>query len=79
MPPGEWNSSRIIFTPEKVEHYLNGVKVLEFVPWSEDWHERRNSGKWKDYPDYGVAKSGLIAIQDHGSPCWFKNIQIRKL
>ncbi|MFC2107419.1 DUF1080 domain-containing protein [Bacteroidota bacterium] len=76
---GEWNSSRIKFTPEKVEHWLNGKKVLEFVPWSEDWQERKNAGKWKNFPDYGKFKSGYIGLQDHDSPLWFRNIKIRKL
>ena len=78
-PAGEWNSSRIIFTEEKAEYWLNGEKVVEFVPWSEDWSERRNSGKWDEYPDYGLAKTGLIGIQDHGSFIWYKNIRIKDL
>ncbi len=78
-PAGEWNSSRIVFTEEKAEYWLNGEKVVEFVPWSEDWSERRNSGKWDEYPDYGLAKTGLIGIQDHGSFIWYKNIRIKDL
>lgn len=78
-PAGEWNTSRIRFTPELVEHWLNGVKVLEFTPWSDDWYERKAAGKWKDYPDYGKFKSGYIGLQDHDSPLWFKNIKIKKL
>jgi hypothetical protein len=76
---GEWNTTRIIFTPEKVEHWLNGKKVLSFVPWSDDWKVRKAKGKWKDYPDYGTAKTGFIGLQDHDSPLWFKNIKLRKL
>jgi len=78
-PAGEWNTSRIVFSEEKAEHWLNDKKLLEFVPWSEDWYERRNSGKWDDYPDYGLAKTGLIGIQDHGSFIWYKNIKIKEL
>lgn len=78
-PAGEWNNARIIFTKEKVEYWLNGKLTVSFVPWSEDWYKRRNSGKWESFPDYGKAKTGLIALQDHGSPTWFKNIKIRKL
>lgn len=78
-PAGEWNTSRIIFTPEKVTYFLNGIKVVEFVPWSEDWHKRRDEGKWKDYEDYGKAKTGYICLQDHGSFIWFKNIKIKEL
>ncbi len=78
-PIGEWNTTRIIFTPERVEHWLNGKKVLSFVPWSKDWYEKKNSDKWKNSPDYGKFKTGYIGLQDHSSPIWFKNIKIRKL
>ena len=78
-PAGEWNTTRIIFTEELVEHWLNGKKVLSFVPWSDDWNSRRVKGKWKDYPNYGTSKTGFIGLQDHDSPLWFKNIKIKKL
>ena len=78
-PPGQWNSSRIIFTEKLVEYWLNGKKVLSFVPWSEQWYEKKNSGKWDNMPDYGKFKSGYIGFQDHGSDLWFKNVKIKKL
>ena len=78
-PAGEWNTSRILYTAEKAAYWLNGEKMLEFVPYSDDWMERRNSGKWDQYPDYAIAKSGLIGIQDHGSFIWFKKIRIKPL
>jgi len=78
-PSGEWNESRIRFTPERVEYWLNGKSTLSFVPWSDDWNARRMSGKWKDYPDYGKARSGYIGLQDHGSVILYKNIRIKKL
>ena len=78
-PAGEWNSSRIIYTKEKAEHWLNGKLLLSFVPYSEDWYSKRNSGKWDDFPDYGKFKNGYIALQDHDTPIWFRNIKIKKL
>lgn len=78
-PIGEWNTTRIIFTPEKVEHWLNGKIVLSFIPWSEDWYEKKNSDKWKNSKDYGKFKTGYIGLQDHASPIWFRNIKIKKL
>ena len=78
-PVGEWNTARIVYTPERVEHWLNGKKVVEFTPYSKNWEKRRDSGKWKDAPDYGKFRSGYIALQDHGSPLWFRNIRIREL
>jgi hypothetical protein len=78
-PAGEWNTSRIVFTKGEATYYLNGQKTVEFVPWSEDWQQKRETGKWKEFPDYGKAKKGLIGLQDHGSFIWFKNIKIREL
>ena len=78
-PVGEYNNTKIIFNNGHVEHWLNGVKVLEFEAWSADWNDRKNKGKWKDYPGYGMAKTGFICLQDHGSEAWFRNIKIKKL
>ena len=78
-PAGEWNSSRIIFTPENVEHWLNGKKLLSFVPWSADWEERKKAGKWNNFPKYGTFKTGYIGFQDHDSPLWLRNIKVKRL
>ena len=78
-PAGEWNSSKILYTEKKVQHWLNGELLLEFEPYSKEWYLKRDSGKWDDYPDYGKFKKGYIALQDHDSPIWFRNIKIRKL
>jgi len=78
-PAGQWNSSKILYTEKKVQHWLNGELLLEFVPYSKEWYLKRDSGKWDDYPDYGKFKKGYIALQDHDSPIWFRNIKIRKL
>lgn len=78
-PVGEWNTSKIVYTPDRVEHWLNGEMVLSFNPQSEDWQKKRDSGKWKGSPDYAKFKSGYIGLQDHASPIWFKNIKIKEL
>ncbi len=78
-PVGEWNSTRIIFDHGKVEHWLNGEKIVEFDKNSEDWKAKRNSGKWNDYPEYGNANSGYLGLQDHGAGVWFRNVKVRRL
>ncbi|HCO66755.1 MAG TPA: DUF1080 domain-containing protein, partial [Dysgonomonas sp.] len=45
-PQGEWNNSKIVFDNGHVEHWLNGEKILEFEAWTDDWFQRKNSGKW---------------------------------
>ena len=78
-PVGEWNTSKIIFDKGHVEHWLNGEKIVEFQAWTDAWNKEKVEGKWKDYPDYGVAKKGRIALQDHGNKAYFKNIMLREL
>jgi hypothetical protein len=62
-----------------VQHWLNGEKVVEYDLWTDDWKKRKAEGKWKDAPGYGMSKVGHVALQDHGSEAWFKNIEIKRL
>ena len=78
-PAGKWNNSKIVFDNGHVEHWLNGVKILEFEAWSDDWFERKNSGKWEGFPEYGLAHKGVLSLQDHGYPASFRNIKIKEL
>jgi hypothetical protein len=78
-PVGEWNHTRILVTGPHVEHWLNGVKVVDYELWTPDWFARVQAAKWKDYPGYGRAKTGLIGLQDHGNRIWFRNIKIKSL
>ncbi|MBY5957273.1 DUF1080 domain-containing protein [Membranicola marinus] len=78
-PVGEWNSSKIVFDNGHVEHWLNGKKIVEFEAWTEDWFERKNSGKWADVREYGLPRKGYIVLQDHGAKAWYKDIKIKEL
>jgi hypothetical protein len=78
-PAGEWNTAKIVFDNGHVEHWMNDVKILEFEAWTDDWFDRKNSGKWADAPEYGLAHKGVICLQDHGYPASFRNIKIKEL
>lgn len=78
-PAGEYNHSRIIVKGAHVEHWLNGEKVVDFDLWTPEWEQLKANGKWKDIPDYGMRKTGHLALQDHGGGIWFRNIKVRPL
>ncbi len=76
---GEWNHTRIIVNKGHVEHWLNDKKIVEYEMNSDEWKINKLKGKWKDTPAYGTVMKGHIALQDHGSEAWFRNIKVKQL
>lgn len=77
---GEWNTTRIVAKGPHVEHWLNGVKLLEYELWSPDWTTKVKASKFEKYPNFGKAKRGHIGFQgDHAGTLVFRNIRIREL
>jgi hypothetical protein len=78
-PIGEWNTILLVVNKNMVTQYVNGVKVVEYEKYTDDWTQRRNSGKWQDYPDYGKFDEGHISLQNHGTQVFFRNIKLKEL
>jgi Domain of Unknown Function (DUF1080) len=79
-PAGEWNTARIVVRGNHVEHWMNGKKLLEYELGSADWTAKVQASKFKDWPNYGKAVRGYIAIQgDHDGTLSLRNIRIREL
>jgi hypothetical protein len=76
---GEWNSIRIIVRGKHVEHWMNGVKVVEYELQGPDWTAKVAASKFHEWPHYGLAPKGHIAVQVHGNDVWYRNIRIKPL
>ncbi len=78
-PVGEWNHVRLVISPEKCEHVINGVKYFDYVLGSEDFNNRVAKSKFGKMPLFAKSDRGYIALQgDHGQVA-FRNIKIRPL
>lgn len=78
-PAGEWNHVRLLISPDKCTHEINGVKYLEYVLGSEDFKQRVAASKFGAMPLFAKSGSGFVALQgDHGQVS-FRNIKIRPI
>lgn len=80
-PVGEWNHIEITSAHGRVEVVLNGEQVTRTDLNQFTEPNKRPDGSahkfdiaYKDHP-----QRGFIGLQDHGSPCWFKNIKLKPL
>jgi hypothetical protein len=78
-PQGETNASRILVKGNHVEHWLNGVKVLEYESGSEGVKAAVAASKFKATDGFGDKVKGHLLLQDHNSEVWFRNLRIREL
>ena len=78
-PLGEFNSSKLVVNVDHVEHWLNGLKVVEYERGGEEFLAARAKSKFRDRPDYGLHKEGHILLQDHSIRVGFRNIRIKLL
>jgi len=78
-PAGQWNQVRLVVKGKHVEHWLNGVKMVEYEFGSPDWPAKVKASKFASHPHYGRNPTGYIGLQDHGDQVAYRNIKIRVL
>jgi hypothetical protein len=78
-PVGEWNVAKIVVDKGKVEHWLNGTKVVSYDLNSPTFLELVKASKFSAHPDFAKFRKGRIVLQDHGDLVWYRNIRIKKL
>ncbi len=78
-PAGQWNRVRLVVQGNHVEHWLNGVKVVEYELGSPDWEARVKASKFAVHPHFGRNTTGHLGLQDHGAWVAYRDIKIRLL
>lgn len=80
-PAGQWNHAVVTCDGSRISVELNGEGVTRVdLAWFTEPNRRPDGSEhkfdvaYRDHP-----RRGYIGLQDHGSPCWFKNIKLRPL
>lgn len=77
--PGFFNTAVVVVRGNHVEHWLNGVKIVEYERNNPMWNALVAYSKYRNWVDFGNFESGHILLQDHGDEVQFKNIKIKEL
>jgi len=75
----EWNRAKIIVNGSHVQHFLNGIKVVEYERGTQMWRALVARSKYVVWPNFGELAEGHILLQDHGDEVAFRNIRIKRL
>ena len=79
LAPDRWNTARIVVNGAHGEHWINGVKVVEYERFTPEFRKLVANSKYHVWPGFGEKHDGYLLLQDHGFPVSFRNIKIREL
>ena len=74
-----FNTAKIIVNGNRVQHYLNDVKIVEYTRNTQSFNALVAYSKYVNWPNFGNQAEGHILLQDHGDEVFFKNIKIKEI
>ncbi len=74
-----WNRAKIVVNGKKVQHFLNGIKIVEYERGTQQWRALVAYSKYQKWLGFGESETGNILLQDHGNNVRFKNIKIKEI
>lgn len=72
-PAGQWNQAKIVVQGDRIEHWLNGERVVAVTIGDSEWQKRISESKFNDYEDFSRQPKGKLMLTDHGSEVWYRN------
>lgn len=74
-PAGQWNEAKIVARGTKLEHWLNGKRIVTATIGDSDWDKRFAESKFNDREGFGKTLHGRLMLTDHGSEVWYRNFR----
>jgi hypothetical protein len=75
---GEWNGAKIVVKDNRIEHWLNGIKIVEANVGDAEWERRIAISKFNDVENFSKNPKGRIMLTDHGSEAWYRNMKFEE-
>ena len=76
---GEWNEAKIVARGAKLEHWLNGKRIVTATIGDSEWDKRFAESKFNEHEGFGKTLKGKLMLTDHGSEVWYRNFQFEIL
>lgn len=78
-PPGEYNHARIVVRQGRIEHWLNGQRIVSAMVGDDQWQRRVAESKFSEHPHFAQNATGRLMLTDHGSEAWYRNFEFKQL
>ncbi|MCB9913930.1 MAG: DUF1080 domain-containing protein [Planctomycetes bacterium] len=77
--PGVWHRGRIVVRGDRIEHWLDGARVVDVDTSTPEWRAALAASKYAGTEAFARTGRGHLALQDHGDEVWYRSLRVREL